>query len=837
MKTYLNTPTIVHPGICTSFLSSNRLLNKLTQIPFTHLFPKEFMEEATYLTFQTWFSRQPDHVFQSNWRLFCNHYEARVGHWVLPALNTLVNGFLEFHHGELHVNIKSFGEWQQSLLSRVSALPIQAAAYAKTSLNISPNWQKSHTQGPHACLLLSPTHPLVEDYIEREGLHETHLHLNGSTHAEACWLKALHEPKAEILAFSEQYSQRSPNGARTRELCHAINENLSPAMLYRQIVGARHIRAWLINLAYEPNRALPLSVPPNFEQMINYKEILTVSSLERTRALIEKRCTYAQELDWIKVILERLQHKAEPLVDRLLHIYLLLQNQYYRLLVQGEDQYGFDQFQKFTYTNLRDPVEKQYLARFQQMHGANPSVSKVGWLEGRFAPKKTVLANQSMLTSVLGGYLEYLLQGNSSDADTPRSSSLSKILHMLETFQPSLQNPNHRKNHKLTLVAHFPKKIWDWQSKKEKSYRHYGLRKDLVAQGNALMGVVNRWPLLKNWVTGIDAAANELHASPEVFAPVFRVCHHHGFTHRTYHVGEDFPHLISGLRHVTDALQLLDLKEGDRIGHGTAFGIAPSLWLSRMPPKIVVSRGEWMLDLLCAWSLLRTHPSAQLETRRIELSITEMASYVFNQDISTISLENVMRLRGLHVPYVLASDKDPAWSWQHASLSDAWREEARIVDQARRTNGRLLKLLTQWLTGNGDLWHRSEELISVEANYLDANTLLLLQQSVMRLLAERNVVVETLPTSNVRISQYETFAEHHSLRWMKAPGFAVDGDPDIMISLGSDDPGVFANDLNGDFYQLYAVLQQAGMLDKHALDLLSTVNERGRQYRFHKRAH
>ncbi|WP_165824786.1 hypothetical protein [Pseudomonas sp. B1(2018)] len=837
MRTYLFNSTVVHSGIGTSLLSNNKLLKKLMHIPFTSPLPAEDIEEAAYLTFQTWLARQPDHVFQSNWRLFCTAFQAKTGHWVAPALNSLANDFLIFRHGRLHVSMERFGDWQQSLLSRVSALPILAAAYAKNPFNSSGESQLAKASGPHATQLLSPIHPLVEDYIEREGLHETHLHLNGSTHAEACWLKALHEPKSEIMAFSKQYSEFSPNGARTRELCHSINEELSPSILHRQLLGARNIRAWLILLAYESDRALHHPIPPVFECMADYKEVLSAPTLMHTRALIDQRCSYAQETSWIRIILQRLQHKPEPLVDRLLHIYLLLQNQYYRLLVQGEDQYGFDQFQKLTFTNLRDPLEKHYLARFQQMHGERSNVSRVGWLEGRFAPKKTMLANQAILTSVLGGYLEYLQQSKHSTASITSYTSLSKILDSLEAFQTDLQSPSYRKNHKLTLVAHFPKKPWNWQSKKEKSYRHYSLRKDLVTQGNALLSVVNRWPLLKGWVTGIDAAANELHAPPEIFAPVFRVCNQHGFSHRTYHVGEDFPHLISGLRHVIDALQLLDLKEGDRIGHGTAFGIAPALWLARMPPTIVVARGEWMLDLLYAWTLLRSHPSTQLDVRRIETSIAEMAGYIFNQEISTTCLENVMRLRGLHIPYVLMADRDPTWNWQQTSLSDAWREEARIVDKEKRANGRLFKLFTQWVTGEGGLWSRSEELISIDADYLDKNTLLLLQQNVMQLLVQRNVVVETLPTSNVRISQYETYSEHHSLRWMKAPGFAVEGDPDIMISLGSDDPGVFANDLNGDFYQLYAVLQKAGILDTQALQLLSSVNERGRQYRFHKRAY
>ncbi|EPG6645138.1 hypothetical protein OPR00_004899, partial [Pseudomonas aeruginosa] len=99
--------------------------------------------------------------------------------------------------------------------------------------------------------------------------------------------------------------------------------------------------------------------------------------------------------------------------------------------------------------------------------------------------------------------------------------------------------------------------------------------------------------------------------------------------------------------------------------------------------------------------------------------------------------------------------------------------------------------------------------------------------------ASRGVLIETLPSSNVRISQYHHIGEHHSLRWMRVPGFVEHGDPEIMVCLGSDDPGIFANDLETEFYLMYATLRQAGLSDSDALNRLSTLNERGRTYRFH----
>ncbi|HDR8936325.1 TPA: hypothetical protein QDA84_006483, partial [Burkholderia vietnamiensis] len=169
---------------------------------------------------------------------------------------------------------------------------------------------------------------------------------------------------------------------------------------------------------------------------------------------------------------------------------------------------------------------------------------------------------------------------------------------------------------------------------------------------------------------------------------------------------------------------------------------------------------------------------------------------------------------------------------QSASLSDNWRMEAQLVHNARQSNDGDVELLWEWLSDR-KIWERSEGSEEVSASYLDAPTYVRLQQALMRKVAERGVIIETLPSSNVRISQYQTFSEHHALRWMRVPGFVMDGDPEIMVSLGSDDPGIFAGDLSGEFYQLYSALRNQSLGDSLSLAYLAPLNERGRKYRFH----
>jgi len=835
--------------IATTMLSSHKVLNVIRHIPFSKQLGKEDLREAVYLGYQPWAARQPDHVFESSWQHLAQHIGNRVpSSWLPGALQALANEFLESRHGELSVKRCKFSAWQQSVLSRICGLPVLAAArglergraYFPAPSTHSPSADAGIAQtswAPKMMPLLRPYDALVEDYITREGLHETHLHLNGSTHAELCWLRALHAPKAETQDFNNKWiTKNSREAARMRELALAINPAHSPVELYHQLVAAGNLRQWLIAAATD-SILLKAPLPFDYDVLVTSTHGQNAAPLpaERRLQLSAQSCAN-DEIYWIRLLLKRLECTPSITLERMLHCYLLLQNQYYRLLVQSEEQFGFDQFQKVTFTELREPAEKDFLNRFLTMHGKHVSFSRTGYLEGRFAPKATLEKNHQLLYSILGAYWRYLGkdQQQRSQHQTLFSSRVPPMSVLLEDLEKHFQkkSPLDRAHHRLALVAHFIKKPWSASPAHQAGpYRFFRQRAELKKSTNVLLQTLAKWPRLHTWLRGIDAAANELDAPPEVFASCYRVCEHAGLTRRSYHVGEDFPHLLTGMRYMLDALELLDLHDGDRIGHGTAMGISPQLWLERMPGQLIVKKGEWMLDLLAAWRLLRELPEATVVASRIACNLAACASYVYGRDISCAALERAMSFRHLN-PHYLGESREALWQWNHVSLNDSWQAEAKRVHEALSNNREDLDLLWEWLSDRS-LWARSEELNNVDAAYFNAATYVQIQQGLMAKVAERGVVIETLPSSNVRISQYHSFSEHHALRWMRVPGFVQEGDPEIMVSLGSDDPGIFACDLTTDFYQLYAALQNQGLGDKAALNYLAPLNERGRKYRFH----
>jgi len=473
-------------------------------------------------------------------------------------------------------------------------------------------------------------------------------------------------------------------------------------------------------------------------------------------------------------------------------------------------------------TELREETEKSYLSRFKHAHGAGV-YSQVRYLEGRFAPKSDPNKMQKLIFSVLRGYWEYLKGHMTVDWKHSQPLNITQMLDNLDQVKPDSICAE------LALVPHFIKK----KPNKDEVYPYALLFKDLKNQAAILMDILNHEPRLTRWIRGVDAAANEMHAPPELFGPLFRVLAKSGIAHFTYHVGEDFPHLISGIRSIDDALRFLPLRNGDRLGHCTAIGITPNIWKRSLPSSLSMTKETRLLDLVFIWRELRNHPKLLRYASDAAIEAVRLAHKVFSleDEISITTLDHVFELRG-----VLAESEGLLGELDGPLKPESlWLEEYEHARELSKVAGmkRPLKLYRQWLTDDNVRKQRAE-YVEVELEYLPDEALVSLQQTVMAKMADQNIAIECPPTSNTRISQYRDVSEHHIFRWMGLPGEAIEGDVPMSICLGSDDPGIFAADLKSEFYHLFVVLtRKFGLSPAEALRKVAEVNENGRIYRFH----
>lgn len=791
-------------------LNSTVLLDQLSTVPLNDISLDDRVESSVFLTQYEQTRSLPDHVAKSAWSSLEQRLKQRnIKLGPVAALRLIAEKFVKNEKDGPRTDLALFSEWQ-TLMSHVSCLPIMAFHQV---FNPGPASQEYSFRWP-----LYPYHPTVEDYITRERLHETHQHLNGSTSAEECWLDALKHPEVSVRDFEKGWASQE-----MKQLSAQIDPSLTPEIFKDRLQTASNIREILCRVAQGmelPEWMASLQHP----QQLAYSTILHQGKEYGFATVWPTEYKYSQESEfcWLTGVLEKWRHGAPEGLERLLWIYLLIQNQYLTLLVQRDDFFGFDQFQKYTMTELREETEKSYLSRFKHAHGAGV-YSQVRYLEGRFAPKSDPSKMQKLIFSVLRGYWEYLSAHMPLEWVHDKPLTVSQVLDNLERVETN------GKCAELALVPHFIKR----KPKKGEVYPYALLFKDLKNQAAILMDMLKHEPRLTRWIRGVDAAANEMHAPPELFGPLFRVLAKSGVAHFTYHVGEDFPHLISGIRSIDDALRFLPLRNGDRLGHCTAIGITPGIWKRSLPLSLSMTKETRLLDLVFIWRELRSHPELLRYASDAAIEAVHLAHEVFSleEEISITTLDQVFELRGM------LAESEGLLGELDGPLKprSLWLEEYERARELAKTAGmkRPLKLYKQWLTSDNAQKQRAE-YVEVALEYLPDEAVIALQQAVMAKMADRNIAIECPPTSNTRISQYRDVSEHHIFRWIGLPGEAVEGDVPMSICLGSDDPGIFAADLKSEFYHLFVVLtRKFGLSPAEALRKVAEVNENGRIYRFH----
>ena len=237
--------------------------------------------------------------------------------------------------------------------------------------------------------------------------------------------------------------------------------------------------------------------------------------------------------------------------------------------------------------------------------------------------------------------------------------------------------------------------------------------------------------------------------------------------------------------------------------------------------------------MLAAWRLLNRNPvGLETVTHKLTAELSRSSIELFGKYLNPYLCEQVMDMRSLSLPEVQRWLDNGRELPIALPLNDHWRKEMQEVDTRAKANVEAFDLYWRWQSDK-DVWGKSLELVEVESAFLNAEHYVSLQQTLMSEVALRGVVIETLPSSNVRISQYKHFSEHHALRWMKAPKAFKPNDPDILVSLGSDDPGIFSTDIETEFHHLFYSLKRSGLSESEALQRVALLNERGRIYRFH----
>ena len=410
--------------------------------------------------------------------------------------------------------------------------------------------------------------------------------------------------------------------------------------------------------------------------------------------------------------------------------YILLYNTNYKLVVQQINQIGFDAFQKITDIEIREVTEKDYSKRFEQIKTLYRH-NKIK-LESRFAPK----------------------------------TDMNKFVNLLDSIKIG------NKNSSLNLTSHFIKKK-DNVLVENIVYRDMELRDELDHTTDNLITLLSQNEY-SDIINGFDAAANELHARPEVFASIFKKIRKKGYDNFTFHGGEDFIDLVSGIRYVYEIVEFLKFDNGNRIGHATALGIEPKLWQDRVGKSLYISQGEYMDNLVFLYFISKQDRKLH---HKIKLKIEDL--------IYKYSIE-------IYGEVYHISDLIEAWKLREENPKE-------FLYNNIKDNLKSKEIYIRYCSDNKVI-KRYNKKISFNTKLLSSKELYKIQNEILKVLNSKNIIIESMITSNKMISFYKNYKEHHISRWLLKS-------PKPIVVIATDDPGIFATNLKNEFLHLYLILK------------------------------
>ncbi|WP_443947411.1 hypothetical protein ACJVDH_09905 [Pedobacter sp. AW1-32] len=727
----------------------------------------------------------------------------------------LADEHLLLDSARVHVRAPQTNGWQKlitympPLLLQSALLAVKAPLATLDSASIQGYYKKFLLPNFRYTALPYPFIAHLEDYIkQKKGFFDLHVHLNGATETDISWQDYLHEPEKIYHELKKAYHAQP----KVREQLEQESSLLDPGKFLHLLKIGQRIRLLLFDFVF----GLNASEYRRFTAEQLLQQILRPAAASRfaTSAknpfedLVPGRSSgFTMSIEALMhiLVLRQLRIKPGKVLSACYHFYLLILGLTNRLLVQQMHQYGFEQFQKHTLNGLREHSEKKFKQRFFQMHGNE--LRNISFLEGRISPKETYLEMLSQITEISTGW-KSLRQHIATQLRLERRTGAGDTTLTLPT---------------LKLIAHFIKRA---DTSRTKLFRHEDLRINIWKRAMALAYLFNNYPNYEGIpLVGADAAANEFDTPPEVFAPVFRLLRRNGLKHFTYHAGEDFYHILSGVRAVYEAVTFTGLEQGDRIGHATATGISPEHWFSVLGPRLLIRGGEWLDNLIFSYHLILSERIGPLQHLLPNLAseIQKRYQQLYGHYAGIKAIEDAWMARKFCPILALSPNVHDA---RLRSVFDA-REWDDI--QSARLDRDCLLVLERY--HNPQFRQKYQQPIEIDTfEIFGARELEYLQKGVLKVMHKKEVVIETLPTSNVRIGHYADYSKYHLWNWLK---LEQQGEPVPPIVLGTDDTGIFATNILNEYANVYAQLTFGAGLSHHkAMEVVKQLNRNGKIYAF-----
>jgi adenosine deaminase len=509
----------------------------------------------------------------------------------------------------------------------------------------------------------------------------------------------------------------------------------------------------------------------------------------------------------------------------LFHSYLLIKSQFRAELIQVNDKVGFGNFSKYQDRKeyfLEDNTIYHTAFMNLAVHDTKKH-SEIKSFELRVAPKQQVTELNNSLKGYNKAIDKYAIQSESLVSKKPKKYKLEK--------------------HNIFYTIHYIKKKDDNKFNDislEVLCRHHSLRNEIKQQSIAISQLRESYSHMSDYIRGIDAASSEFDANPEVFAQGFRYLKNHklkgNFNHlklklnepkiyATYHAGEDFYDIVDGLRSIDECIHFLNLNQGDRIGHALALGINVKEYYNfkqgklMLPKQTVLDNIVWLLAKIRKFGI-SIHRN---EVNRLEKLYENIFYELYTSNLSTghyLSDKYVnhsmyfdaWKLRG-DDPYLYIDEiekdiyeKVNLTYWERCRINEEYPRNKNI----RKNLG--AKYLCQQYHFNSKIKEAGKSIKQFEITHPYQELVEAVQFKLQHEIKNRNIGIETNPTSNYLIGTFKRYSKHPITKFYNL-GLELDSElikncPQLSVSINTDDQGVFSTSLENEYALMAIALEK-----------------------------
>ena len=549
------------------------------------------------------------------------------------------------------------------------------------------------------------------------------------------------------------------------------------------------------------------------------------------------------------------------LVYRMIEGYFIMRNIFKSVIYQQHRRSGFGYFSSYSRNRLKKATNENLKHIFKSI--SHPEISTNA--EVRIAPFNDAIE--------LHHWFTYLHRTVNEIKKELKTQDLQEIEHNIKTIFHFIK----RKPKENECVK---------QAFNRETYKHHTfVLNQFLTDRSVRYAEKDKKDLAYQYFHGIDTASNELYVPPEVFAPVYSFFKNSiissGFAiatdecvvlpkridlQYTYHVGEEYRDIISGVRAIFEAIVFLNLKDEDRLGHAVALGIDPELFLNDRK-YITLTKGEYMDNLIFLYYIFNTCDTPICSLEEIRSTIEQLGNEIYG-DVSNcigrsftvddyiagwllrrncpLQIDKIIKNIGYdaiekYSPSECRKNYQDAWkikqyleeheafldtyvndsferAYLKASLPDFFDDDindeneplTRYLSIRNSQKAYVLYWVYSTLTTNSDSeynkFYNGDVLFPLEVyEYL--------QDYIMEhYVAKRDIVIEILPTSNLLITPIGKYENHPFMRLNPpleiTPNKFGIRTKKVKIALGTDDPGIHGTSLMMEYHILNEVISK-----------------------------